>query len=153
MAGLRLEAGTPIPFCWSSRLRTCYLLSRGWVMAGSCTRMMAWAEIEDEIGETSKGLPCWPERKVRSRERTQAGRRGFAAAREAGAPVWMPWEESQGKGTPWLVDGGWMGPKARDQLGDCCNHLGKGRDLAWRAGLQGGPGWGRQPLEVPWGRF
>lgn len=39
-----------------------------------------------------------------------------------------------------MVDGGWIGPKARDQLGDCCNHLGKGRDLAGelatgRAGL------------------
>lgn len=41
-----------------------------------------------------------------------------------------------------MVDGGWREPKARDQLGDCCNHLGKGRDLAgelgYRAGRAGG---------------
>lgn len=70
--------------------------------------MMAWAESEDEIGGTSKGLPCWPERKVRSRERTQAGRGGFGAAQEAGAPLWMPWEESQVSSRPgWWTVGGW----------------------------------------------
>lgn len=53
------------------------------------------------------------------------------------------------------VVGGWWveGTQGQGPVRRLLQSSGKGKGSGWRAGLQGGPGWGRQPLEVPWGRF
>lgn len=50
----------------------------------------------------------------------------------------------------WMAGGGDPRPGTIRRL---LQSSGKEKGSGWRAGLQGGPGWGRQPLEVPWGRF